>query len=929
MKLSRQNARMFAEKWSKVTNEKQFAQSFWTDFFHNVIGIEDLLGTGIDFEYPIKNVVTGTTNFIDVLWGGVVLIEHKSAGKDLDKAEKQARDYMVSLRANHRPPVLIVSDFAQVRIIDVLLNTSIQFPLDDLPDHLDHLDAIFDKYGSKATALEIDADITAVKLMADLYVEFEKNGYEGHAVSVFMVRILFLLFGDDTRMWKKGLFSDLLDDSSPSGTGLGGTIQELFQILNLHRDDRPRNLSSDLDAFPHVNGGLFKEPINVFSFSSEMRTALMAAASYDWARISPATFGAMFQTIKSKEDRRALGEHYTSQQNILKLIRPLFLDDYLERLRKVWDDRAGLRKLRKDLGSKNYLDPAAGSGNFLLVTFKRLRDIEHKIIARLIELEGKATTGLDGVEMQVGLDGTGAIGLSVRLEQFHAIEYEEWSSQIASVAMYLAEHQANQELDTLTGSAPTILPLIHAATVTHGNALRLDWSKVVPVDDDLIILGNPPFYGSTWLSAEQKADQALVWGATKSAGILDYVASWYLVAAMHMAGTKAKAAFVSTSSITQGQQPPVIWGALYKLGMGIDFAHRSFTWKNEASGNAAVHCVIIGFSANGKSATRPLWSYPSLKSDPVLVRVRNINAYLLDATDALITSRSVPLQQGTQKMTNGNKPVDGGLLSNISPEGAQEIRDTDPIATKYLRRVIGSAELINNIWRYGLWLKSADPTDLIKSPVLKQRVAGVREMRLASTKLDTQKSADRAWEWQQALRQPTTEYLAVPRVSSQDREYVPMAVMQPDVVPNDKLLYIPNATPVTFGLMMSSVFNIWNRAISGRLKSDYSLSAEVTYNNFPFPDLSTLTTQMKIEKAGEAVLAAQAEYPDAALATLYNRGAMPVSLRKAHNDLDKAALNAYGLKSNATDAGVLEVLFNMYAEITEGLLATTPTKRKR
>ncbi|MDJ0324323.1 class I SAM-dependent DNA methyltransferase [Cryobacterium sp. PH31-AA6] len=927
--LSRQKARIFADKWATVTNEKQFAQSFWSDFFHQVIGVEDLLATGVDFEFPIKNVATGTTNFIDVLWGGVVLIEHKSAGKSLDGAEVQARQYMVSLSPHLRPPVLIVSDFANIRIIDVLLGTSVQFPLTGLPKHLDHLDSIFKVYGSKATAQEIDADIKAVNLMANLYVEFEKNGYEGHAASVFMVRILFLNFGDDTRMWKKGLFADFLAESAESGAGLGGSIQELFQILNTHKEERPQNLPASISAFPYVNGGLFKEVIPVFSFNAEMRTALIASSSYDWSKISPAIFGAMFQTIKSKENRRALGEHYTSQQNILKVIRPLFLDEYLEQLRKVWDDRAGLKKLRKDLGTKNYLDPAAGSGNFLLVAYKRLRDIEHKIIARLIELEGKVTTGHDGEELQVGLDGLGTIGLTVSLEQFHAIEFEQWSSQIASVAMYLAEHQANQELDELTGAAPTIFPLSHAATIRQGNALRIDWADVCPMNNDTIIMGNPPFYGSSWLSADQKDDQALVWGKTKSAGILDYVASWYLVAARQMEGTTARAAFVSTSSISQGQQPPVIWGALKQLGMGIDFAHRTFAWNNDGGKNAAVHCVIICFSANGKPSLRSLWSYPSLKAEPVLVRVKNINSYLLDATDALITSRSNPLQGGTQKMTNGNKPVDGGLLSNISVEEAQEIEATDPIAAKYLRRVVGSAELIGGSLRYGLWLKDADPSDLLASPVLKDRIAKVREMRLASTKLDTQKSATRAWEWQQALRQPTTEYLAVPRVSSQEREYVPMAVMPANVVPNDKLLYIPNATSETFGIMMSSVFNIWNRAISGRLKSDYSLSAEVTYNNFPFPDLSNEATMKKVQSAADAVLVAREQFPTSSLAVLYNRNAMPLALRNAHNALDKAVLNAYGLKANATDAGVLELLFGMYADLTQGLLAPEKKTKRR
>lgn len=927
--LSRRSARAFAAKWKSITNEKQFAQSFWSDFFRKVVGVEDLLATGIDFEYPIKNVTTGTTNFIDVLWKGVVLIEHKSAGKNLDKAEQQARDYMVSLPAAHRPPILFVSDFARLRIIDVLLNQTVEFDVAELPDHLDQLEAVFGKYSRAATQHEVAADRKAGNLMAELYVEFEKNGYEGHGVSVILIRTLFLLFGDDTRMWKKSLFQSILHESAESGAGLGGTLQELFQTLDTPKHQRPQNLPAAFYDFPYVNGGLFRETVPVVSFTSDMRAALIRAADYDWSAISPAIFGAMFQTVKSKEQRRLLGEHYTSITNIMKVIRPLFLDDYLERLRKVWDDKGGLQRLRKELGSKRYLDPAAGSGNFLVVAYQRLREIEHKIIARLIELEGKATAGFEGFELQVGLEGTGTIGLSVRLEQFNAIEYNEWSSQIASVAMYLTDHQLNLQLDELTGSAPTIFPLTHSANIVAGNALRMNWSEVCVIDDNTFIMGNPPFYGSTWLNAEQKVDQELVWGDQKSAGILDYVTSWYLLAAKSMTGTKARAAFVSTNSVTQGQQPPVIWSALYPLGMRIDFAHRTFAWRNEGGKNAAVHCVIVGFSGNEKPTFRPLWSYGTVNSEPELVMVRNINAYLLDAAEVLIASRSTPLQHGVQQITNGCKPVDGGFLSKISEAEAEDIRASDPTAAKYLHPVIGSEEFINNIPRFGLWLVGANPADLINSPVLKSRVEAVRQMRLSSTKADTVRSAARPSEWQQALRQPTSNYLAVPTVSSYDRDYVPIGYMEADVIANNLLSLIPDASKFTFGVLTSRVFNIWSMAVSGRMKSDPRISNEVTYNNFPFPAGVSDEALAKVEKAASAVLDARQLYSGTSLAVLYNRAAMPPELRAAHAALDKSVLNAYGLKANATDTSILELLFSQFAAITSGMLTEEIPKRRR
>lgn len=923
---SRKAARAFADKWAQQKTEKQLAQSFWMDFFHQIIGVDDLLATGVEFEHPVKSATTGTTNFIDVLWPGVVLAEHKSAGKNLDVAETQARDYLISLPPKKRPPVIIISDFATFRIVEVLAGKSIDFQLTDLPNHLDRIDAIFTAYGRNAAVEEITADTKAVKLMADLYVAFEKSNYPEHQVSVFLVRVLFLLFGDDTQMWKKDLFRDLIRESNETGAGLGGQIQELFQTLNSPKEKRPTTLDEAFTNFPWVNGGLFKEPLPIFSFTEQMRSALVKACNYDWAQISPAIFGSMFQTIKSKEDRRALGEHYTSEANILKVIRPLFLDDFLSRLRKSWDSPADLRRLRADLGKNNFLDPAAGSGNFLVMTYKRLRDIEHKIIARLIELEGKVSqTGKEGVlGIQTQLDGT--YGLQVKLEQFHAIEYEEWSSQIATVAMFLTDHQANLALDELTGAAPNRFPLTHAAVIRHGNALRIDWSEVCPMDDNTIIMGNPPFNGSTNLNAEQQEDQQLVWGGISGTGVLDYVASWYLVAARHLEGTNGQAAFVSTNSITQGQQPAVIWGQLEKHGMGIDFAHRTFGWTNEAARNAAVHVVIMGISARPKPTTRSLWSYETLRGEPTLVAVKNINPYLLNAASVLIRNRRSPLQPTTQVVRAGNKPADGKWLSNISPAVAEEIRNTDPIAAKYLRRVIGSEEFIQDIERYGLWLVDADPNDIANSPVLKHRIEKVREMREASPKPETKEDAKRAKEWQETIRQPKHHYLVIPAVSSEDRDYVPMGILPPEILVNNLVSYLPEANLTTFGILMSRTFNVWNRAVSGRMKSDPRISVEITYNNFPFPTMDEVATK-RVENAAQKIITTRENYPNTSLAALYGRNSMPTDLQNAHIELDKAVLNAYGLRSNHSDIAILEDLFTRYAELTQGLLA--PERKKK
>ncbi|MCT1478312.1 DNA methyltransferase [Microbacterium sp. p3-SID336] len=923
----RKAAKDFASKWSKIKREKQYAQSFWSDFLRYVVGVEDLLAAGVEFEYPVRSSTTNTIQFIDVLWSGIVLIEHKSAGKSLDAAEKQARDYLVSLPSHDRAPFLIISDFATIRIIDVFQGTTSEFALDELPANLHRVEAVFGEYDKNATINEIVADRDAAVLMGDLFETFEKAGYTGHHVSVFLVRVLFLLFGDDTYMWKKkGRFQEIVEATRPDGSDVGSRLQELFYVLA--HEERPPHTDPLLAAFPYVNGGLYdnKDDLPFFKFTPEMREALLKACHYDWSGISPAVFGAMFQTVKSKEERRALGEHYTSEQNILKLIRPLFLDDYLDRLRKVWDDVKGLRELRKSLGERNYIDPACGSGNFLIVAYKRLRDIELKILARLQELEG--TQG------QVGLEIANAdnVGVVVKLTQFHGIEYEEWSSQIATVAMYLADRQANLAMDEVLGSSPNRFPLKESAKIVRGNALRLDWAEVCPMDDNTIIMGNPPFYGSTNLNAEQKQDVALVWKGLSGSGILDYVASWYLVAARHIEGTKAVAAFVSTNSITQGQQPAVIWNVLYQLGAAIDFAHRTFRWRNAGGKEASVYVVIVGISWHGdtpKKGKRSLWSYETVNSDPELVAVDNINAYLLDAPNLLIRSRSKPLRADSPPMTNGNKPVDNNLLSKISAEDAARIRANDPIAAKYLRRVVGSEELINGIERWGLWMVGVDPNDLLNSPVLKERVEAVRAFRAASTKLATQKDADRAWEWQQINRQPTVDFLGVPRHSSHDRDYTPFEFLTPDFVPNDALSCVIGASTETFGVMSSKVFSVWNKAVSGRLKEDPRISSEITYNNFPFPVYTDDARKKAVTVAAEKVLEARAQFPDSTLATLYNRAVMPTVLRKAHADLDKAVLNAYGLRTNTSEVGILETLFNLYESVTAGLLAAAPKKRQR
>lgn len=898
-------AELLAKKYSNVRSEKQFAQTFWRDLFQQLCGVDDLLATGIEFEYPVRSHETGTIKFIDVLWPTIVLVEHKSAGEDLDKAEQQARDYLISLDVAKRPPVIILSDFTKFRIIEVLAGKSVEFTLSDLPQNVARFESIIGDAGASAARVEVEADTKAANLMSDLFVQFEKAGYTGHEVSVFLVRILFLLFGDDTAMWRRterGLFADIIDNSPEDGTGLGAILQELFLTLNTAKEQRPATLAESMSGFPYINGGIFAEQLPNFNFNKSMRAALVAATQYDWSTISPAIFGSLFQSIRDAETRREMGEHYTSETSILRCINDLFLNDFYKRMHEGWDSPQLLKSLRMELGQYNWLDPACGSGNFLVVAYKRMRDIELRIIARLQELDSKGS--------QLQLDGS--LGLQVHLGQFHGIEIDEWSASIARVAMFLADHQANLALEQITGSAPNRFPLVESAVIVNANALTTDWSTVCPMGSKTYIMGNPPFAGSYLQSAEQRAEGKAIWGEVRGGGLVDLVAHWYLLAARQMQKHGGRTAFVSTNSIVQGEQPAIIWGELSQLDMRIDFAHQTFKWSNDAKGVAAVHVVIVGFSANTQKGKRKLWVYPDIKGSPLLREVDNINAYLLAAPNVLVAARSKVMKDSTPKMDYGSKPTDAGHLSDISDEVAAEIRASDPIAAKYLRKIIGARELIHSIDRYCLWLVDATPEDLRASRVLSKRVAKVREMRLASTDAQTKKDAVKPHEFQK-IRQPKTDYLAVPLHSSEDRDYVPMAWFSADVITNNAVSVVGGADISLFGFLQSRPFNVWNKAVSGRLESRVRISNTITYNNFPFPDLD-VAQHDKIAAAARAVLNARDSYPNSSLADLYESTSMPTELSKAHAKLDAAVMSAYGLKSSATEAEILEVLFEMYAQ---------------
>ena len=911
----RARAVTFAARWKDETSERGQSQSFWTEFL-DIYGVDRKRVAA--FEQLAKRTSTGNYGFIDLYWPGVLIAEQKSAGKDLAEAEKQALDYLTDIKQSDFPGLVITSDFGHIRILDLEAKNPqpVEIKTADLGKEYERF-LFIAGYAKQTFEQEIEANVEASELMGQLYDAAEAAGYKDHEANVLLTRLLFLMFGDDTAMWARGLFYSFVHDrTSDDASDLGAQLAMLFQVLNTPEAERPKNLDQTLVDFPYVNGGLFSENLRIAAFTADMRHALIKAMRFGWGGISPAVFGSLFQSVKSKELRRELGEHYTTETAIMRVIGPLFLDELKERLSSAKGSPQKLRNLRKELATYNFLDPACGCGNFLIVAYREMRRIELGILKQLRDLKE---------DSQLSLDPT--LGLQVSIAQFAGIEIEEWPAKVAETAMFLVDHQMNLELAEEFGLTPDRLPIKSMLNVRVANALRLDWRDVCAITDSTIIMGNPPFLGASMLSTEQQDDVDQVWGDLRGAGNLDYVTCWYKRAAEHVGQSMTRVAFVSTNSLSQGQQPPVMWPTLKDAGFDLDFAHRTFDWVSEAKGGAAVHVIILGFSRRPKPAQRPLYFYDELRGLPRIEMVRQINSYLVDAAWVTVSNQRTPLQEGVQRMDYGSKPADKGFLSNIDEADEGDIKLLDPVAAKYLRRLIGAEELINGGSRWCLWLVDAEPADLRTSAELRRRVEGVRDFRLSSKKQKTKEQAATPHLFQE-IRQPSSDYLAVPAHSSEHRRYVPMALMPSTAIASNALLTIPNADHYTFGVLNGRPFQVWNATVSGRLGSSFRISAEITYNNYPWPDVYG-ATRTAIEAAAQGVLAVRDAHPGASLADLYDPLSMPADLTKAHQDLDKAVLTAYGLKPAVTDAEVLGELFSRYEQLVAPTAEIMGKKRKK
>lgn len=899
----RANAAAFVHEWAGESYERGESQSFWTELFA-VYGVRRRAVAR--FEARARK-ADGGAGFIDVFWPGMLIAEQKSLGKDLAAAEDQALTYLANVPEAEQPRYVITCDFETFRLRDLEAapgdeDAVVEFALEQLPVEAERFGFIagYQKrvFGSAEQAA---ASVKAAQLMADLYVELEGSGYDEHEASVFLVRTLFALFADDSGLWERDLFLEFIQTrTAEDGSDLGAQLTALFQVLNRPVNKRMAGTDELMLRFPYVNGSVFGEAVSIPYFTASMRQKLIAACHFNWGGISPAIFGSLFQAVKSKEARRELGEHYTTEENILKLIGPLFLDELRAEFVANIHSRPGLRKLHERLGQMRFLDPACGCGNFLIVAYRELRALELEILVRLQELSGK--------QAQTSLVMDEDERVRVRMPAFHGIELEEWPATIARTAMFLVNHQANQDMSLKIGVSPEQLPLTESANIVVGNALRMDWNDVVPASPEVYVMGNPPFIGQYTKTAEQTADMKAVWGKDYD-GYLDYVTGWHAQAMHYFAGQPVgRFAYVTTNSIAQGQPVPALFGPLHREGWSIPFAHRTFAWTSEAPGAAAVHCVIVGFSKGIPLKGARLFSYERSQGQPVEEPVTAINPYLVEGPWVLVTKRSKPLAQ-LPAVLYGSKPADGGRLI-VGPAEHAEVA-ADPVAATYLRRYVGARELIHGLPRWCFWLEDLDPSDLARSVLLRTRVESVREFRAASSKRATQELA--ATPHLFAERRPMTGgYLCIPIHVSETRRFYPAARFTEQVISSNANFVAPDEDGFAFAVISSSAFIAWQRMVGGQIKSDLRFSNTLVWNTLPVPELSE-ADRAKLIEAGVGVLAARGEHPERSLAQHYNPLAMAPELLKAHARLDRVMDGILGLGSGATEKERQTRLMELYA----------------
>lgn len=898
----------FSKEWADTVNEEADAKPFLVEFF-NVFGISSKrVGT---FEHRVKK-LDDKDGYIDLLWKGTILIEMKSRGKNLDKAYQQAKDYIHGLKQHEIPKYILTSDFEYFRLYDLEEDKVILFRLDELVNNVHHFGYLLG-YQKKVYKEQDPANIKAAELMGKLHDRLEEIGYKGHPLEVYLVRILFCLFAEDTSIFLKQQFQEYIEQrTNIDGSDLASKLQELFQVLNTSKDDRFKNLDEQLSEFPYVNGKLFEETLPIASFDSKMRQALLDCCYIDWSKISPAIFGSMFQSVMNPKERRNLGAHYTSETNILKLIKPLFLDELWNEFESIKDNRNKLPEFHKKLSSLKFLDPACGCGNFLVITYRELRLLELEILRALRKSE------------QMVIDISDIIWLDV--DMMYGIEFEEFPARIAEVAMWLIDHQMNMLIGLEFGQYFARLPLKKAAKIVHGDAFEIEWEEIIPNNKLSFIIGNPPFIGSKVMKQSQRDQIVKQFENSSGCGVLDYVAGWYIKAAKYIQNTKIKVAFVSTNSIVQGEQTSILWSQmLNKYNIKIHFAHRTFKWRNEAKGNAAVFCIIVGF-ANFDSNNKSIFEYEDIKGEAHELKVKNINPYLVDAKDIFILKRRTPICN-VPPISFGSMPNDGGNFL-LTDEEKQSLIIKEPKIEKFIKPLISAHEFLNGLKRWCIWLKDANPSEIKDVREITQRVENVKKIRSESNRQATQRLAQFPTLFGED-RQPKSEYILIPRHSSENRKYIPMGFLDSSNIVSDSCSFIEHANLFHFGILMSQMHMAWVKTICGRLKSDFRYSNEIVYTNYPFPLNPTDKQINNIEVAVQAVLNIRANYSTSSLADLYDQFAMPPTLSKAHSELDKAVDLAYRPQPFTSDAKRMEFLFDLYEKYTADLFTKEKLKKNK
>lgn len=911
----RQRAAAFSRDWAGQGYEKGQTQLFYRDFFE-VFGVP--VRRVASFEEPVRK-LGNKRGFIDLFWKGVLLVEQKIAGKDLKIAKDQALQYFPGLKDDELPRYVLVSDFQTFELYDLDDDDELKFNLADLHKHVDKLGFIT---GVKKRSFQDEdpVNIKASEIMGTIHDALEDSGYTGQDLERFLVRLVFCLFADDTGIFEpRGIFEEFIENRTrEDGSDLSGRLAQLFQTLDTDKPSRASTLDADLAEFPYINGDLFSQTLRLPSFTSSMRESLLSACRFDWSQISPAIFGSLFQSVMNREERRDQGAHYTNEANILKVIQPLFLDELHNEFQKLKASKGSRRKselikFQIKLSQIKCFDPACGCGNFLIIAYRELRKLELEVIRELIDYDRNQSG-----EFNLKLD-TSHLSL-VDVSQFYGIEIGEFPARIAETAIWMMDHIMNNNLSYEFSSNYARIPLKSSPTIVVNNALDVDWNSVIDAKDCTYVFGNPPFRGHQYRNTEQQRDMARVWGTSGQVNRLDYVTCWFKKALDYTSKNRnIDIGFVATNSIAQGEQSGILWPQIFGAGLSIFYAHRTFQWNNEARGKAAVHCVIIGLSWNS-TRNKVIYEYDNIRGQPHHSDVKQINGYLIDGLQYAVPARS-QTPSGRLNMHKGSQPTDGARTRNpsggyinvsnliLDEQNKNELITREPNSAKWLRQYVGGEELLSGEYRWCLWLKNVDPTELKHSPAVQERLHRVKSGRLQSPTLSVRNFANYPTLFTQD-RQPSTSYLAIPEVSSENREYIPIAILSPDIIASNQLKIIPGADLIYFGILTSTMHMAWMRAVGGRLKSDYRYAPSI-YNSFPWPSMNT-EQKAKLEELAQAILDARSKFSNASLDTLYDTDNMPPELRKAHTNLDNFVDKLYKKSGFKFERERVEHLFDLF-----------------